>query len=171
MIEDESRESGLDICTFSSATSLQVILLKVQLCRPDPVFVSYLDQNTNLLMPGFSVLENFLHLNPDANENHAYRCLAQFLFKNTFAHKFVYELSGGEKLRALLACVLMAKHPPQLLILDEPTNHLDLQSINSIESALKNYNGAMIVISHDYRFLEKIDASIYIKAPFGFDSE
>jgi len=94
--------------------------------------------------------------------------LAQFLFKNTFAHKLAKELSGGEKLRALLACVLMSKHPPQLLILDEPTNHLDLQSIERIESALKNYKGAMIVISHDHKFLEEIDVSRHINIPFNY---
>lgn len=118
--------------------------------------VSYLDQNASLLKPELSVLENFLRLNPDANENDAYRSLAQFLFKNVSARKLVKKLSGGEKLRALLACVLMSTTPPQLLILDEPTNHLDLHSIASIESALKQYQGAMIVISHDQRFLEKI---------------
>lgn len=116
--------------------------------------ISYLDQNTSLLNYEFSVLENFLMLNPAATENDAYRCLAQFLFKNIATHKLVKTLSGGEKLRALLACVLMSTQPPQLLILDEPTNHLDLHSIHSIESALKNYQGAMIVISHDQRFLE-----------------
>lgn len=130
-------------------------------------YVSYLDQNTSLLNSDFSILENFLLLNPDAKENDAYRCLAQFLFRNTSAHKLVKNLSGGEKLRALLACVLMSKQPPQLLILDEPTNHLDLHSISSIESALKNYQGAMIVISHDQRFLENIDVTRHINAPFG----
>jgi len=118
--------------------------------------VSYLDQNASLLKADLSILDNFLHLNPEAKENDAYRCLAQFLFRNLSARKYVSHLSGGEKLRALLACVLMATQPPQLLILDEPTNHLDLHSIASIESALKNYQGGMIVISHDQRFLENI---------------
>ena len=60
----------------------------------------------------------------------------------------------------------MSNHPPQLLILDEPTNHLDLDSIKSIESALKNYQGAMIVISHDQRFLDAIGIQKMIYAPF-----
>lgn len=102
----------------------------------------------------------------DAKENDAYRSLAQFLFRNTTALKLAKDLSGGEKLRALLACVLMAKHPPQLLILDEPTNHLDIHSIQSIESALKHYQGAMIVISHDATFLKNIGIEKIIYAPF-----
>jgi len=119
-------------------------------------YVSYLDQNASLLNPDLSVLDNFLLLNSNASDNDGYRCLAQFLFRNVSARKIVRELSGGERLRALLACVLMSDHPPQLLILDEPTNHLDLNSIKSIESALKNYLGAMIVVSHDEKFLENI---------------
>lgn len=119
-------------------------------------YIRYLDQNTQLLNAEISILENFLRLNPDANENEAYQNLAIFLFKNTAALKPVKDLSGGEKLRALLACVLMSKHPPQLLILDEPTNHLDLQSIASIESALQHYQGAMMVISHDKTLLKNI---------------
>lgn len=129
-------------------------------------YVRYLDQNTSLLKSDLSILANFLLLNPDANENDSYRCLAQFLFRNTQANKLVKNLSGGEKLRALLACVLMSKQPPQLLILDEPTNHLDLQSVNGIESALKNYQGAMIVISHDERFLKTIEITGFVYAPF-----
>ncbi len=129
-------------------------------------YISYLDQTSSLLNPDCSILENFLLLNREAKENDAYRSLAQFLFRNTATHKLVKDLSGGEKLRALLACVLMSSHPPQLLILDEPTNHLDLQSIGSIESALKNYRGAIIVISHDQQFLKNIEISRYIHAPF-----
>ena len=129
-------------------------------------YISYLDQNTSLLNPDMSILDNFLRLNPDAKENDAYRCLAQFLFRNVSVLKYVKDLSGGERLRALLACVLMSNHPPQLLILDEPTNHLDLDSIKGIESALKNYQGAMIVISHDENFLNEIDVEKMVCVPF-----
>jgi len=119
-------------------------------------YIRYLDQNASLLNTNLSILDNFMELNPDAKENDAYRGLAQFLFRNVAALKMVKDLSGGEKLRALLACVLMSNHPPQLLILDEPTNHLDIHSIQSIESALTHYQGAMIVISHDKKFLDNI---------------
>lgn len=72
-------------------------------------------------------------------------------------------LSGGEKLRAALACVLTSNEPPQLLILDEPTNHLDLESITALESALNCYQGALIVISHDMRFIENVRVKKTIK--------
>ncbi len=69
--------------------------------------VSYLDQNASLLNPNVSIIENFLCLNPDSKEYDAYLHLAEFLFKNTSALKLVKNLSGGEKLRAALACTLM----------------------------------------------------------------
>jgi ATPase subunit of ABC transporter with duplicated ATPase domains len=68
----------------------------------------------------------------------------------------VGELSGGERLRAALACVLMAARPPQLLILDEPTNHLDLDSIAAMEAALCGYDGALLIASHDADFLQAV---------------
>ena len=63
-------------------------------------------------------------------------------------------LSGGERLKAALACVLWRRESTQLLLLDEPTNHLDLASVQAIESALANFPGAMLVVSHDEAFLQ-----------------
>lgn len=128
--------------------------------------ISYLDQNTDILSPELSVLENFKLINPQMNDEDSHCCLAQFLFKNISVNKLVKNLSGGERLRASLACIFMSKCPPQLLILDEPTNHLDLDSIKIIESALKNYQGAIIAISHDHQFLTNIGIEDTIKAPF-----
>ena len=128
--------------------------------------ISYLDQSVTGLRPELSILANFMLLNPNIREIDARFYLAQFLFRNTLALKRVNCLSGGEKLRAMLACVLMSQYPPQLLILDEPTNHLDLDSIASIESALRQYQGALIVISHDETFLNNINIHGAIHALF-----
>ncbi len=65
-------------------------------------------------------------------------------------------LSGGERLRAGLACVLGGADPPQLLIFDEPTNHLDIASLEAVEAGLVAYDGALLVVSHDEAFLERI---------------
>lgn len=115
-----------------------------------------LDQRASLLAPGETLLTNFLRLNPQANENRAYEALARFLFRNVAARKLAGALSGGEKLRAALACTLFGHRPPQLLILDEPTNHLDLESVEAIETALVAYDGALMVASHDEDFLDAI---------------
>ncbi|MNY01461.1 putative ABC transporter ATP-binding protein [compost metagenome] len=65
-------------------------------------------------------------------------------------------LSGGERIKAALACALWRKEPAQLLLLDEPTNHLDIASMEALEQALRAYPGAMVVASHDEGFLEGI---------------
>jgi ATPase subunit of ABC transporter with duplicated ATPase domains len=117
-----------------------------------------LDQRAALLNDDETILENFRRLNPAASQNDAHAALARFLFRNTAAHQVAGTLSGGERLRAALACVLCAATPPQLLILDEPTNHLDLASIEAVEAALSGYDGALLVVSHDADFLEAIGA-------------
>lgn len=115
-----------------------------------------LDQRAALLADDETILENFRRLNPAASQNDAHAALARFLFRNTAAHQVAGTLSGGERLRAALACVLCAAVPPQLLILDEPTNHLDLASIEAVEAALSGYDGALLVVSHDADFLDAI---------------
>jgi ATPase subunit of ABC transporter with duplicated ATPase domains len=121
-----------------------------------PVRSILLDQQAAVLRDDETILEGFRRLNPRATVNDAQAALARFLFRNTAAHQVVGSLSGGERLRAALACVLSGVEPPQLLILDEPTNHLDLPSIEAVEQALSGYDGALLVISHDPDFLEAV---------------
>ena len=82
--------------------------------------------------------------------------LARFLFRGPRAHLPVGVLSGGERLRATLVCVLCAEPAPQLLLLDEPTNNLDLASVEQLTGALNAYQGAFVVVSHDDRFLTEL---------------
>ena len=130
---------------------------------------AFLDQRTALLGDDATLVAAFRRLNPAAGENAARAALARFLFRNAQAEKPVAALSGGERLRAALACVLLGDRPPQLLILDEPTNHLDLDSIAAVEAALRGYDGALLVISHDSDFLQAIgiDREIRLAAAGG----
>ncbi|HYC66605.1 ATP-binding cassette domain-containing protein [Brevundimonas sp.] len=121
-----------------------------------PVAAALLDQETALLRPDETLIEAWRRLNPEATPNDAHAALARFLFRNTAAQRIVRTLSGGERLRAALACVMTGARPPQLLVLDEPTNHLDLDSIAAVEAALTAWDGAMIVVSHDPEFLHAI---------------
>ena len=82
--------------------------------------------------------------------------LARFMFRADAALQVVGSLSGGQLLRAGLACVLGSARPPALLVLDEPTNHLDIDSIEAVEAGLRAYDGALLVVSHDESFLAAI---------------
>ncbi len=121
-----------------------------------PLPVALLDQETALLRPDETIIGAYRRLNPAATPNEAQAALARFLFRNTAARRVVGTLSGGERLRAGLACVMTGARPPQLLILDEPTNHLDLESIAAVEAALAAWDGALVVVSHDADFLAAI---------------
>ncbi|SMH33137.1 ABC-F family ATP-binding cassette domain-containing protein [Azospirillum agricola] len=115
-----------------------------------------LDQSVGILDPGASIRDNFLRLNPGATENACRATLASFLFRADAALQRVGTLSGGQALRAGLACVLGGAEPPSLLILDEPTNHLDIDSIEAIEAGLTAYDGALLLVSHDETFLARV---------------
>ena len=121
-----------------------------------PAQARLIDQQVAFLDRSASILENFRRLNPGSDENACRSILAGFLFRADAALQQVGTLSGGQLLRAGLACRLGGPHPPELLLLDEPTNHLDLDSVSSIEDALVAYDGGLLVVSHDRQFLENI---------------
>ena len=118
--------------------------------------VAYLSQRLDLLDPDRTVAESLAAFAPSLSVTRRMHLLARFLFRGNRIHLPVSALSGGERLRATLACVLYAEPAPQLLLLDEPTNNLDLVSVGQLESALNAYRGAFVVVSHDQRFLTEI---------------
>lgn len=130
-----------------------------------PVDFAMLDQRVGLLDPSASIRDNFRRLNPDADENACRAALARYMFRADAALQVVARLSGGQTLRAGLACVLGGPRPPSLLILDEPTNHLDVDSIQAIEAGLCAYDGALLVVSHDATFLEAIGVTRRVELP------
>ncbi|MDE1991352.1 MAG: ABC-F family ATP-binding cassette domain-containing protein [Rhizobiaceae bacterium] len=118
-----------------------------------------LDQRVSILDASTSIRDNFRRINPEADENACRAALARFMFRADAALQIVSTLSGGQLLRAGLACVLGGSSPPSLLILDEPTNHLDIDSIAAVETGLRAYDGALLVVSHDEIFLEGIEVT------------
>ncbi|AFM18643.1 ATPase component of ABC transporters with duplicated ATPase domain [Mycolicibacterium chubuense NBB4] len=118
--------------------------------------VAYLSQRLDLLDDDRTVAENLAAFAPGLSVTRRRHLLAQFLFRGDGVDLPVGVLSGGERLRATLACVLFAEPAPQLLLLDEPTNNLDLVSVGQLEAALGAYGGAFIVVSHDDAFLDAI---------------
>ncbi|ATE63025.1 ATP-binding cassette domain-containing protein [Rhizorhabdus dicambivorans] len=121
-----------------------------------PVASALLDQNVGLLDPALSIAGNFALRHRQATVNGCRAALARFGFRAEAAEQIVGSLSGGQRLRAGLACVLGGEAPPPLLLLDEPTNHLDLNSIAAVEAGLRAYDGALLVVSHDEAFLDAI---------------
>jgi ATPase subunit of ABC transporter with duplicated ATPase domains len=115
-----------------------------------------LDQKLDLLDRALSIRDNFRRLHPGTDENACRAALARFMFRADAALQTVASLSGGQMLRAGLACVLGGPAPPSLLLLDEPTNHLDIESIEAVEAGLRAYDGALLVVSHDEAFLDAI---------------
>ncbi|GAB3983938.1 ABC-F family ATP-binding cassette domain-containing protein [Actinoallomurus acanthiterrae] len=118
--------------------------------------IAHLTQRLDLLDLDRTVAENLAAFAPGMAESDRMNLLARFLFRGDRAHLPAAVLSGGERLRATLACVLCAEPAPQLLLLDEPTNNLDLVSAGQLVSALGAYEGAFLVVSHDERFLDEI---------------
>ncbi|MFI6735516.1 ABC-F family ATP-binding cassette domain-containing protein [Nonomuraea sp. NPDC050451] len=129
--------------------------------------VAYLSQRLDLLDVERTVAENLAAFAPRMPEAERMNLLARFLFRGPRAHLPVGVLSGGERLRATLACVLCADPAPQLLLLDEPTNNLDLVSVGQLESALGSYEGAFVVVSHDERFLAEIGVERWLELSGG----
>jgi ATPase subunit of ABC transporter with duplicated ATPase domains len=138
-----------------------VVEVAVPVCR--------LPQRLDLLDDGLSSAQNVALAAPSASENTIRAQLARFLLRGGRADLPVGSLSGGERLRATLATLLLAEPAPQLLLLDEPTNDLDIASVRQLAQALESYSGALIVASHDLPFLRAIGLSRWVRLESGLE--
>ncbi|MBE4894271.1 ABC-F family ATP-binding cassette domain-containing protein [Enterobacter asburiae] len=121
-------------------------------CRVS-VSCAYLDQHLSRLDLSQSVMTHLNLSHTPLDEGVLRTRLAQLQLGADKVTLPLAELSGGERLKAALACVLWRAEATQLLLLDEPTNHLDLASVQAIEAALAGFPGALLVVSHDEAFL------------------
>ncbi|EHN8905950.1 ABC-F family ATP-binding cassette domain-containing protein [Enterobacter asburiae] len=117
------------------------------------VSCAYLDQHLSRLDLSQSVMTHLNLSHTPLEEGILRTRLAQLQLGADKVTLPLAELSGGERLKAALACVLWRAEATQLLLLDEPTNHLDLASVQAIEAALAGFPGALLVVSHDEAFL------------------
>src|SRR6266513_3434005 len=105
----------------------------------------------DVLRPGDTPLNHMIRLEreagPQAREQELRNFLGQFRFEGDMVNQAVGTLSGGEKARLVLALLIWQR--PNLLLLDEPTNHLDLEMREALSLALQEYDGAMLIVSHD----------------------
>jgi len=118
----------------------------------------YIDQDYSLLDNKWTVYEQAQQFNTSGLQEHDIKIrLNRFLFTKEYWDKFCGTLSGGERMRLLLCCLTINPQSPDIIILDEPTNNLDIQNVEILTSAINEYQGTLIVISHDTTFLEQMD--------------
>ncbi|MEQ1974574.1 ATP-binding cassette domain-containing protein [Xenorhabdus sp. SGI240] len=128
---------------------------KQGICRITPSH-SLMDQHFSFLDKNQSALHNFQLQSPGWTEDRYRTRLAQLRIRGEEALKPVGYLSGGEQLKVALACLFCGPYAPALLLLDEPDNHLDIESRELLQKALHDYTGAVVLISHDDKFIENV---------------
>jgi ATPase subunit of ABC transporter with duplicated ATPase domains len=122
--------------------------------------IGYLAQRRDGLDDDLSVLDNVRRAAPDIPPTVLRNRLARFLVRGDAVALPAGTLSGGERFRVALAGLLLADPPAELLVLDEPTNDLDLASVDRLVDALRAYRGALVVVSHDETFLERVGIDV-----------
>ena len=119
------------------------------------VIARYFEQNqAEALDLSKTVIDTMFEAVPDWTQTQVRSLLGSFCFSNDTVFKEVGKLSGGEKARLALALMLLS--PCNLLVLDEPTNHLDIPAKQMLEDALTDYEGAVLVVSHDRYFISRV---------------
>ncbi len=123
------------------------------------VYIGYYDQEQTNLDNENTVIDEIWDENPTLNYYDIRKFLAQFLFNGDNMYKIIADLSGGEKGRLSLLKLMTSN--ANFLLMDEPTNHLDIDSKEVLEDSLINYEGTILVVSHDRYFLNKVVDKIY----------
>lgn len=127
--------------------------------------MAFLDQWVRFADESLSVIEE-LRSRQDLTVGQAREVLASFGFFDSDLEKKIQVLSGGEKSRLALSCILQEN--PELLFLDEPSNHLDIKSREILEKALENYKGTILAVSHDRYFIDRIAEEVWGYLDGGF---
>ncbi|SNR92494.1 ribosomal protection-like ABC-F family protein [Flavobacterium sp. ov086] len=158
--------SGNRIAVKGTNGSGKTTLIKIILGKLDPQIGTvyraenksvYIDQDYSLIQNELKVYDQAQYFNNSGLEEHDIKMrLNRFLFSKQDWDKPCSALSGGEKMRLMLCCLTINNESPDLIVLDEPTNNLDIQNIEILTKAINEYQGSLVVVSHDEYFLEQI---------------
>jgi ATPase subunit of ABC transporter with duplicated ATPase domains len=117
----------------------------------------YFDQDYSMIAGELKIYEQAQRFNETGLHEHEIKIrLNRFLFSKEDWEKSCNALSGGERMRLMLCCLTITDQSPDIIVLDEPTNNLDIQNIKILTNAMYDYQGTLLVISHDDYFLEQI---------------
>jgi ATPase subunit of ABC transporter with duplicated ATPase domains len=128
-----------------------------------PFTYLYLDQDYIMINPQLSVYEQIEHYNSRGLQEHELKSLLIYSqFPREMFDRKCTDLSGGEKMKLSLCCLAVGNYAPDMLMLDEPTNNLDVHSLEVLTAAIKDFNGTVLLISHDQYFADEIGIDKYI---------
>jgi ATP-binding cassette subfamily F protein 3 len=127
--------------------------------------IGYFDQEHDLLDYDKTVIENLMLKTGRANETSARKILGKFLFSGEHAYALVKEISQGERVKLIIA--ILTHQNNQFLILDEPTIHLDIESREVLEQALLDYEGGLLIVSHDRYFVDELQLNRVLRVEEG----
>jgi ATPase subunit of ABC transporter with duplicated ATPase domains len=169
------RGSKVVVLGFNGAGKTTLLRMLAGVDKPDTgqiepghgLRIGYYAQEHETIDVKRSVLENMISSSPNINEMEARRVLGSFLFTGDDGYKLAGVLSGGEKTRLALAMIVVSG--ANVLLLDEPTNNLDPASREEILGALANYEGAVVLVSHDEGAVEALNPERVLILPDGVE--
>lgn len=154
-------KNGNGKSTLVKMLSGRLNLFDGNIIKSQKLKIGYFHQNQTEILPlEQTPTEYIISLNPCMLEKNARSHLARFGLEQEKAITKIKDLSGGEKTRLLFAS--MSLDAPELLIFDEPTNHLDMKGRRALADAINMYNGAIILISHDFYLLELVADTLWL---------
>lgn len=121
--------------------------------------IAYFSQELETLKEELTILENVME-DSIHSETFVRTLLSRLLFRNDDVHKKINILSGGERVKVAFAKIFVGNI--NMIILDEPTNFLDVESIESLEGVIEEYNGTLLFVSHDRRFIDKVANKLFV---------
>jgi ATP-binding cassette subfamily F protein 3 len=157
--------NGAGKTTFLKTLLDQIPPLQGQVTLGASLKIGYFAQAHEGLHPSWTLVEEIQTASPQMRPSEIRDYLAKFLFTGDDAFKTVDMLSGGERGRLAMAC--LALQGANLLLLDEPTNHLDLAAQETLQAILANYNGTILLVSHDRYLIDALATQIWEVLPAG----